>query len=330
MSTNRTSRRAAAAAVVIGMFLAGAVNAQSTSAGNWPTKSVRLIVPFGAGGAADATARTLAQKLSERWGQQVVVDNKPGANTIIAATEAMRAAPDGYTLFQAINSTLTLNPFTTSKLAYDPIRDFTHVALIASVPLIFVSNDTLPAKTLQQYIALAKSTPGVLTVGGGSVGMQLANERFDRDAGIRVTWVPYKSGIDVTKGLLSGEIQVGVDGVVAYLPHVKSGKLRALATNAATRVASLPDVPTLAELGYKNSDAGVWHGILAPAGLPAPIQRKIEADLRAVLAMPDVKERMSGLGLEAMWGTSEQFVKLIESESAVMGPLAKELGLKMD
>ena len=296
----------------------------------WPTRTVRWIVPFGAGGAADATARTIAQKLGERWGHQVVVDNKPGANTMIAAQEAMRAAPDGYTLFQPINSTLTLNPFTTSKLPYDPIRDFTHIALIASVPLIFVANDTLPAKTLQDMVALAKARPGTITTGGSSVGMQLANERFNRDARIKVTWVPYKSGIDVTKGLLSSEIQVGVDGIVAYIPHVKSGKLRALATNSQQRVASLPEVPTLAELGYHNSEAGVWHGVMAPAGLPREIQRKIEADLRVVLSMPDVKERMLALGLEPMWGTSEQFLKLIESESAVIGPLAREMGIKMD
>jgi len=312
----------------LAMMLApgGAAQAQ----GAWPTKSVRWIVPFGAGGAADAVARTLAQKLSEKWGQQVLVENKPGANTVIGASEGMRAAPDGYTLFQAINSTLTLNPFTFAKLPYDPIRDFTHIALIAAVPMIFVSNDTLPAKSIPELIALAKTKPGYITVGGGSVSAQLSVERFSRDAGVKFTYVPYKSGIDVTKGLLSGEIQFGIDGAVAYLPHAKSGKVRILATNSPQRPASLPDVPTLAEFGLRNSEAGLWHGVVAPVGLPRDIKQKIEADLRDVLALPDVKERMASLGLEPMWGTSEQFIKLIDRESAAMGPLVKDLGLKME
>lgn len=305
-------------------------NAAQAQQAAWPTKSVRWIVPFGAGGAADAVARTLAQKLSEKWGQPVLVDNRPGANTVIGASEGMRAAPDGYTLFQAINSTLTLNPFTFSKLPYDPIRDFTQIALIAGVPMVFVSNDTLPAKSIPELIALAKTRPGIITVGGGSVSIQLALERFSRDAGVKFTYVPYKSGIDVTKGMLSGEIQVAIDGAVAYLPHAKTGKVRILATNSPQRAGSLPDIPALAEFGLRNSEAGLWHGLMAPMGLPKNIKQKIEADLRVVLALPDVKERMTSLGLEPMWGTSEQFIKLIETESAAMGPLAKELGLKMD
>lgn len=320
----------ALSAVLCSLALLLVSNAAQAQQAAWPTKSVRWIVPFGAGGAADAVARTLAQKLSEKWGQQVLVDNRPGGNTVIGASEGMRAAPDGYTLFQAINSTLTLNPFTFSKLPYDPIRDFTQIALIAGVPMVFVSNDTLPAKSIPELIALAKTKPGAITVGGGSVSIQLALERFSRDAGVKFTYVPYKSGIDVTKGILSGEIQVALDGAVAYLPFAKTGKVRILATNSPQRAASLPDIPALAEFGLRNSEAGLWHGLMAPVGLPKDIKQKIEADLRVVLALPDVKERMASLGLEPMWGTSEQFVKLIETESAAMGPLAKELGLKMD
>jgi tripartite-type tricarboxylate transporter receptor subunit TctC len=296
----------------------------------WPTRPVRWIVPFAAGGTADATARNIAQKLTERWGQQVVVDNKPGANTAIAATEAARAAPDGYTLFQAINSTLTLNQFTFTKLPYDVAREFTPISVIASVPLIFVANDSLPAKTMPEFIAYTKAHPGAVTIGSGNVGIQLGVERFIRDADLKVTYVPYKSGADVTKGLLSGEIQVGLDGVPAYPPFLKTGKLRALATNSAKRISLLPDVPTLAEIGLKNSETPVWHGVLAPAGLPMEIQKKIAADLKAVLAMPDLRERMENLGLEPMWLGPDDFKALIKSESAYMGPLAKDLGIKMD
>ncbi|MET0541085.1 MAG: tripartite tricarboxylate transporter substrate binding protein [Variovorax sp.] len=313
-------------AAVLGATLLGA-QAQTTT---WPTRPVRWIVPFAAGGTADATARNIAQKLGDKWGQQVVVDNKPGANTAIAAVEAARAAPDGYTLFQPINSTLTLNQFTFAKLPYDVAKDFTPIAVIANVPLIFVANDTLPAKTMPELIAYAKANPGAVTIGSGNIGIQLGVERFVRDAQLKITYVPYKSGADVTKGLLSNELQVGLDGVPAYPPFLKTGKLRTLATNSARRIALLPDVPTLAEIGLKNSETPVWHGVVAPAGLPADIQKKISADLQTVLAMPDLKERMASLGLEPMWMGTDDFKALIKSESAYMGPLAKDLGIKMD
>lgn len=317
-------------AAVLGLAMLPVAAQQTASATPWPTRPVRWIVPFAAGGTADATARGIAQKLSDRWGQQVLVDNKPGANTLIAASDAMRAAPDGYTLFQPINSTLTLNQFTFTKLPYDGLKDFTPIGVIASVPLIYVANDSLPAKNMQELIALAKAKPGTVTVGSGNVGVQLGVERFIRDAGIKISYVPYKSGADVTKALLSGEIQAGLDGVPAYPPFLKAGKLRVLATSSAKRIASLPDVPTLAELGLKNSETPMWHGLMAPAGLPPEIQKKIAADLQVVLAMSDLRERMAALGLEPMWLGADDFTKLIRSESATMGPLVKEIGIKMD
>ena len=316
-------------AVVTAVLGASALSAWAQQGTSWPTHTVRWIVPFAAGGTADATARHIAEKLSQRWGQQVMIDNKPGGHTLIAAVDAARAAPDGYTLFQAINSTLTINQSTFSKLPYDPLRDFTHIGVIASVPLIFVANDTLPAKTMQEFIALARSRPDTVTVGGGSVGMQLQAERFMRDAGVKFRFIPYKSGADVTKGLLSGEIQAGIDGVPAYPPLFKAGKLRLQATNSPKRISSLPQVPTLVELGLKNSEAPVWHGLVAPAGLPEAIRKKIAADLQVVLKMPDLQERMAALGLEATWADADEFVKLIRSEAANMEPLVKDLGIKM-
>ncbi|QRF62609.1 tripartite tricarboxylate transporter substrate binding protein [Variovorax paradoxus] len=314
----------------LGLLLSALVAGAQTSAPNWPTRPIRWIVPFAAGGTADATARHIAQKLTERWGQQVMVDNKPGANTIIAAVEAARAAPDGYTLFQPINSTLTVNQFAVTRLPYDALKDFTPIAVIASVPLIFVANDTMPAHTMQEFIALAKKSPEAFTMGGGVVGVQLAAERFMRDAGVKTRYVAYKSGADVTKGLLSGEIHSGLDGVPAYPPLFKAGKLRPLATNSARRIASLPDVPTLGELGLKNSEAPMWHALMGPAGLPAPIRQKISDDLKEVLAMPDLRDKMGALGLEANWIGADDFVKLIKSESANMGPLVKDLGIRME
>jgi tripartite-type tricarboxylate transporter receptor subunit TctC len=297
---------------------------------DWPKKPVRWIVPFAAGGTADAAARHVAKKLSERWGQQVVVDNKPGANTMIAASEAARAAPDGYTLFQPINSTLTVNQFAVSRLPYDGLRDFTPISVIAMVPLIFVANDTAPAKDMKALIEMARRSPDGITMGGGVVGVQLAAERFMRDAGVKFQYIPYKSGADVTKGLLTKEIHTGLDGVPAYPPHLKAGRLRALATNSPKRLTSLPDVPTLREIGLHNSESPMWHAVMAPAGLSPAIQKKIANDLREVLALPDLQQQMLELGLEPSWMGPDEFVELIKTESATLGPLVKELGIRME
>lgn len=295
----------------------------------WPTRSIRWIVPFGAGGTADAAARHISQKLTERWGQQVVVENKPGANTAIAAVEVARAAPDGYTLFQPLSSTLTVNPFVFAKLSYDPQKDFTPIGLMAVAPMMIVANDTLPAKTLAEYVALAKRTPNSVTLGGGDISMQLIAGQFVKSADIQVRYVPYKSGPDVLRGLLSGEIQTGLDGLPAYPSFFKSGKLRPLGVASPVRLAALPDVPTLTEAGFKNSGSPVWHGVVAPAGLPVALQEKISADLKAVLELPDLRARLQELGLEPAWLSKDDFVALVQRDTEAMGPLIKELGIKV-
>lgn len=320
----RTSARLAVLGLIA--LTCGATQAQST---DWPTRSVRWIVPFGAGGTADAAGRHIAQKLSERWGQQVVVENRPGANTTIAASEVARSAPDGYTLFQPLSSTLTINPFVFSNLSYDPLKDFTPIGLMALAPMMIVANDTLPAKNLAEYVELAKRSPDNVTLGGGDISMQLIAGQFIKSADIQLRYVPYKSGPDVLRGLLSGEIQTGLDGYPAYPSFFKSGKLRPLGVASPMRLAALPDVPTLSEAGFKNSGAPVWHGVVAPAGLPPAIQQKISADLKAVLEMPDLKARLQERGLEPAWLSKEDFVALIERDTQTMGPLIKELGIKV-
>lgn len=296
----------------------------------WPNKPVRLVVPVAAGGPADAVARAVGLKLSEKWGQTVIIDNKPGANTAIGASDVARSAPDGYTLLQAVNSTLTINPFTFSKLPYNVKRDFTPVSLVATVPIVLFATEKFPAKTFPEFLSLARANPGKYTVGGGTVGLQLAVERLSRDAGIKLMYVPYKSGSDVTRALAGGDIDLAMDGIPANLPFVKQGKMRALAVSDPQRVSVLPDVPTLPELGLRNSDAPLWHAVVAPAGLPKDIQRKLQEDLRVVLAMPDIKQKFRDLGLEAASTTPEQLDSMIASETDKLGPLIKELGLKMD
>lgn len=296
----------------------------------WPTRPVRLIVPWAAGGAADIIARTVAQKLSERWGQQVVVENKPGGTTIVGATEAARAAPDGYTLFQPIAATMTTNQFMYSKLPYDPLRDFTPITILASVPLVVMASAKAPGKTLPDIIDIAKKTPDTVTW-GASAGGQVQSEQWMRDWNVKFRYVPYKSAVDTTKALLGNEIDLAVDGVAQNLDSIKAGKIRGLAVNTPRRMSMLPDVATMDELKLKHAEPQIWHALVAPAGLSPELQRRIYADVQAVLAMPDVKDKLRDLGLETSLGvTPDDFMKKVRAESAVVGPLVKELGLQVN
>lgn len=314
---------AAGAALSLSTLSAGAQQ------GKWPTRPVRVIVPWAAGGGSDVTARIFAEKLSERWGQQVNVDNKPGGNTVIGAVEAARAAPDGYTLFLPSNSTLTVNQHTYSKLPYDPLRDYTFIGIVTGISLILVASNKLQARSLPEVLALAKKSPDTLTIGSGA-GVQLQVEQWMRDWGVKFRYIPYKSGADVTRAILGGEIDLGLDGTPNNQPHVLSGAMKGLAVNTARRLPSMPNVPTLDELGIPHSAPPVYNSFVAPAGLPAELQRKISADIQAVIAMQDVRDRLTGLGVEPMWVGAEELARRVRDESAKLGPLIKELGIKMD
>ncbi len=318
----RWALRAGAAALL--SLSAGIASAQAA----YPTKPVRLVIPFPPGGPADVLGRALAKGLSDRWGQQVVVDNKPGGATVIAAVDAARAAPDGYTLFLPIDATLTMNPALFSRLPYDPMRDFTPISLLAIQPLVLVANEAFPARNVQQLIEIAKKEP--VNFGSGTIGTQLAGEMFNRAAGVKLNHVPYKGGPDVAKALLGGEIQVSFDGIAANLQHIRAGKLRALATTGLERAKALPEVPTLNELGIKNYEARVWLGLMAPANTPKAIVDKIQADAKVVLTRADVKQIIEPLGFEAIASTPDGLVERVKSDSARLTPLIKELGLKLD
>ena len=330
---NRRSVLGTILAAAIGATFAGSASGQGASAQQpaWPTKPVRWIVPWGAGGAADVLARNVTQKLSERWGQQVIVDNKPGGNTIVAAQEAMRAAPDGYTLFMPIAATLTTNPFMYSKLPYDPARDFTPIGFIANLPLILLASNGAPAKTLPELIELAKKSPDTVTL-GTAAGSQLQAEQWMRDWGVKFRLIMYKSGIDTTKALLASEIDLAIDAVPGNVGHIKAGKMKGLAVTAARRMPMVADVPTLDELNLKHTEPPIWHALVGPAGLSSALQSKIYADLQAVLAIPELRDKLvNEMGFEMLppMGGQELMSK-VARESAVVAPLVKELGLKVD
>jgi tripartite-type tricarboxylate transporter receptor subunit TctC len=309
---------------------AGVLNAAAQTA-TWPSRPVRLIVSFAAGGSSDGLARAVGQKLAERWGQQVIVDNKPGGNTIISAVEAMRAPPDGYTLFLANNSTLTVNPFATTKLPYDPLRDFTPVSQLTTVPMIWAGSNALPAQNLKEFVTYAKAHPDQVTVGYAAIVSQVAVEALARDWGLKLRLIPYKSGVDITKALLGNEIDAGFDGAAVYPQHIKNGKLRGLATTSAKRLDMFSGtVPTVVEQGLQKTYVPIWFAVLAPAGLPEPLRDRIAADLKVVMAMPDIRSRMSEIGMEANWTSPGDLNNLIRSESAELGPLIKALGIRID
>ncbi|WP_447778301.1 Bug family tripartite tricarboxylate transporter substrate binding protein [Variovorax boronicumulans] len=297
---------------------------------SYPSKPVRWIVPWPAGGSADLLARVVGQKLSEKWGQQVLIDNKPGGQTLIGASEAIHAAADGYTLFQPLNTTLAVNQFMYSKLPYDPIKDFTHITQLASLPLVIMTNEPRSITNIANLVAAAKAKPESIAFGFPNPVAQIAGEQFARAYGIKLTPVPYKGTADVVKGMLSGEIQIAFDGVAPYVGHLKSGRLRALASTGKTRAASLPEVPTLIELGQRGYDYTVWHGLSAPAGLSKSVQDKIQRDVQLVLSDPEVSSKLLAAGIEVVGSSPEEFSRTIQSDIKNLGPLVKEYGIRAD
>jgi tripartite-type tricarboxylate transporter receptor subunit TctC len=287
-------------------------------------------VPFAAGGPADLVARTIAQQLGQRWGQSVVVDNKPGANTVIGATDVVRARPDGYTLLQPLDATLTTNGFLLSTPPYDSLLDFTHIIVLVSLPLILVTPEKLQLKTVADLVAYAKQQPDGLTYAYVTPGVQVLTEQFAKKAGLKVRAIPYKSTADVVKAILSGEVDFSFDGGAPYLAHIESGRVRVLATTGTRRPVAFARVPTLREAGVDLPPVTAWHGLSAPKGLPDAVRLKIEKDVREVLALPDVREKLISAGLEVEGQGQAEFVNMVRRDMDRIGPAIKELGIRIN
>jgi tripartite-type tricarboxylate transporter receptor subunit TctC len=316
------------ASVLAAMSLGSGARAQPSP--GYPTKPVRLVIPFPAGGPADVLGRAIAQRLAEKWGQPVVVDNKGGANTLIAAQDVAHAAPDGYTLFMPLDSTYTMNPGLYSRLPYDPVKDFASISIVAKQSLVLTATDKTPFKSVADVVAAAKASPGSINYGSSTTSTQLAGELFTRQTGTTLVQVPYRGASEVIKGMLSGDIQVAFDGIASNVPHIKTGKVRALATTGPTRSAALPDVPTLAESGLKGYELVMWNALAAPVGTPKPIIDKINKDVVEVVIRQDIKDQLKVFGFEMAGTTPEEMNETIRKETAKYVPLIKELGLKMD
>ncbi|MGE0803766.1 MAG: Bug family tripartite tricarboxylate transporter substrate binding protein [Lautropia sp.] len=307
--------------------------AQSAAAqAPWPTRPVHIVVPYPPGGASDITARLLAQKLTELWGQSVVVDNRAGANGIIALEYAAKQPADGHTLLFANLGPNAINPAVYSKLPYDPIRDFTPITLTTLVPQILVASPTLPQKTLAEVIEFARANPGKLNYGTGGNGSanHLGIELAASIAGIRMTAVPYKGDGPAMTDTISGQVAMSMPTVPAALPNIKAGKLRPLAVAGKTRVAALPDVPTMQEAGVPGYESVSWGGVMGPGGLPADLARRIDAALQTVLKQPDVRDKLQAQGADIVAEGPDAFGRFLAVEIEKWAGVAKKAGIKID
>ncbi len=321
-----------AAAILAALFLAALPIDSTRAQGAYPTKPVRLVVPFPPGGPLDVVGRVIAQKLGESWGHPVVVENKAGAGGNIGADAVAKAAPDGYTILMGALSTHAVNPSLYSNMPYDAAKDFAPITLVATTPNVLVVNPSLPVRSVQEFIAYAKANPGKLNFGSGSIGSagHLAGELFNMETGARMVHVPFKGAAPATQALLAGDTQLMFDNLANAMPHVKAGKLRALAVTTAQRSKLAPDLPTMAEAGLPGFDITTWFGLFAPAGTPREIVGKWNADVVKILESPEMRERLAAQGAEATPTSPERFAAFVASEARKYAQIVKQSGAKVD
>ncbi|GAB2485124.1 tripartite tricarboxylate transporter substrate binding protein [Comamonas humi] len=302
-----------------------ALAAGGASAQAWPARPISLVVPFPAGGTTDVLARALGQELGKSLGQPVVVENKPGAGATLGADYVAKSKPDGYTLLMgAVHHTIATSVY--RKLPYDFQKDFAPVSTVALVPNVLVVNPQVPARTVQELLALAREQPGKLTYGsnGNGTGQHLIGAQFEGMGGVRLLHVPYKGSGPLTTDLLGGQISMSFDTVTPVLPHIKAGKLRALAVTTAKRSVALPDVPTLDESGLKGFDMGTWFGVLAPAATPREVVTRLNTELVRIIHTPEFRRRMDEIGADPIGNTPQQMAAQIQGDTERFARLVKD------
>jgi tripartite-type tricarboxylate transporter receptor subunit TctC len=301
------------------------------SAQDYPTRPVRMIVPYPAGGGADVIGRTLAQKLTEAFGQQVIVDDRPGGASNIGTEAVARAAPDGYTLLICgTNHASNVSLF--RKIAYDPIKDFAPISLLTSASYVLDVHPSLPALSVKELVTLARAKPGQINYGSGGNGLasHLGMELFKIQAKIDMQHVPYKGGPPMLTDLLGGQISVGYDNIITSVPYIRAGRLRALAVSGARRSPLLPELPTMAESGLPGYDVSIWQGLLAPAGTPERVLKRLQDDTIAGMRKPDTMERIAALGADVVASSGQEFGKFLKSEIDKWGAVIRATGARLD
>ncbi len=321
--TTRFARLACAAALL-------ALSVSSATAQNYPARQITLVVPFAPGGPADFLGRLIGLKMGEDLGQQVVIDNRPGANTIIGAQAVAKAAPDGYTLLMAIDGTLVMNPFLYSKLAYDPFKDFVPVSLVALVPSAVVGNINIPVSSIKDLVEQEKAKPGTFQIGISTPTSQVNVGLLNMMAGTNFTMVPYRGGTTQVTGILAGDIPLGMESINVSLPLWRDNKLKILGLVSAQRLSLAPEIPTIAET-FPGYDLGIWQSIVAPAGTPREVVSKLHGSIKKVLAMPEVRDKLLAAGIEpASSDSPEEFAAFIRSQAETRAKVIQAVGIKID
>ncbi len=296
----------------------------------YPSRPIRIVVGFPPGGGNDIIARLVGAKMQEAWRQAVVIENKPGANSIIAAEFVAKAAPDGYTLLVNATGGMSINPVIYAQLPYDSLKDFVPISMVGVFPLVLVVHPSVPARSVRELVAYAKANPGKLNYSAGSTSFEVATEMFKQMTGTDIRHIPYKGSAASINAVLAGDVQMTIVDTPPLVPHVKSGRVRALAVTSAKRAASMPDLPTLAEAGVRGYDMALWIGLFAPAGTAPDVTSKLTAEVARVVRLPDVRQRLVDMGVEPLGNTSREMADWIKKEIARFGPVVKAAGIKAE
>ena len=314
-----------------GLLFAHLARAQGSAAQGYPNKTIRIIIPSAAGGPTDVLTRLIGQKMTESWGQPVITDNRPGGNTIIGAQAVAKSPPDGYTLFMALDSTLAMNPSLYAKLPYDPQKDFAPITRTAWSPIILIVDATTGPKSVKELLQRARDNPGKLSYGSGNLPVRAAGELLKSLTGVDVLNVPFKNSAGTVQGLLSRDVDYILDGVTAGIPHIRSGKFRALANLSSHPLDALPGLPTMAgEANLPGFDVSVWLGLLAPAGTPPELVNKLQVEVVRILALPDVREKLTNVGLIAAGSTPAEFAAFIRTETDRWAKVIRQAGIRAE
>jgi tripartite-type tricarboxylate transporter receptor subunit TctC len=295
----------------------------------YPSKPIRIVVGFPPGGGNDIIARMVGTKMQEDWGQPVVIDNKPGANSIIAAEFVAKSSPDGYTLLVNATGGMSVNPVLYAKLPYDSLRDFVPISMVGSFPLVLVVNPEVPAKSVGELVAYAKANPGKLNYSAGSTAFQVATEMFKQMTGTDIKHIPYKGSAASITAVMAGDVQMTIVDSPPLMPQLKSGRVRALAVTTAKRASAMPDLPAIAETlsGYEMA---LWIGVFAPAGTPQEVAAKLTTEVVRIVGLPDIREKLAGMGVEPLGNSSEETAEWIRREIARYGPVVRAAGIKAE
>lgn len=322
------SKKIAAGIAGLALMVLGAATAFAQD--SFPARPIRIIVGYVAGGGNDIIARVVAGKMAEGLGQQVIIENKPGAQSIIAAVFVAKAAPDGYTILMGPSGPMTMNPATYSKLPYAPLRDFVPLSMIGSFPLILVTSASSPVKSVQDLIDFAKANPGKSNYASSAAPFQLAAELLKLRTGTSFTHIPYKGSNESANAVMSGEVTMTIADPAPITGPIKTGRLRALAVTSAKRHPSWPDVPTMMEAGIPDIDIVIWTGFLAPAGTPAAVVKRLQDEVARVVRLPEIRERLNGMGVDPVGNSSEEFGRIIAADIVKWTAVAKAANIKAD